>query len=372
MPYTHFRFIAYEVPTAARDRETEKVRSGFDPGQDCNPVVRIPVGNRPIGAVTDARTRLLRLAAVVDRAASTLANDPLTAGEQNTLKVFMAPEFYFRPSDYFGADYAWNTYPYGDAHWIMGQLTGMFRHQDFTDWLIVPGTIMLNVQGGQFDSRTCNNLVMAVKGGDPATVGWAITCPKAVPSGIDGVPSPYADEGAKLLMDVYEKFKYRKLRIFGANGESAALGVPCGIEVCLDHNLNPGVLKRTLSEWDREGMGRDPLSLHLLTAGGMTMKPRSVAAREGGYFLRNDGYSDEPHSEMHEVEKYVKVGRSSIAFPYELDGTVIFSGSRDRFVRKKLDLLAPEYVPMVGHNWMPKVEDKFPQRLVFYPRCKLP
>jgi hypothetical protein len=372
VPYTHFRFIAYEVPTASLD-EKEKVRSGFDPGQECNAVPRIPVGHMPEGPyllTPDARIRLLRLAAVVDRAARHLAANPHIAAEQNTLKVFMAPEFYFRPSAGYSIDYEHDTYPHWDAYWIMEQLTGMFKDPDFHDWLIVPGTIMLNLKEAESDPRIYNNIVMAVKGGDPSTVGWVISCPKAVPSRIDGVPDPYVDEEATFLKDAYEDFNYRKLHIFGVSGKSGGLGVPCGIEVCLDHALDPSVLKKTLSEWDREGMGRDSLSLHLLTAGGMRLKPGSVAARERGYFLRNDGLTTAPHSEMHQVEKYLKKTSSSVAFPYELDGIVKFSTSQDGFPGENLDLHGAECVPMLGHGWIPK--RIFTQRLVFYPRCKLP
>ena len=69
MAYTHFRFIAYEVPTAAHllDQRTggvykdpltgrNRVISGFDAGAECQTVARIPIHDPKNQLHVDART----------------------------------------------------------------------------------------------------------------------------------------------------------------------------------------------------------------------------------------------------------------------------------------------------------------------------
>jgi hypothetical protein len=211
---------------------------------------------------------------------------------------------------------------------------------------------------------------MYVRGNQPDSFRFL---EKDVPSGIDGVPSPYAPTAEAYdpyLQKVFQAWDYRKRHVFAIDG------APCGLEVCLDHGdgATHRVLKTVLSDWPKNektgwlmtGVAPPEVSLHLLTAGGMSIRPRSVAARENGYILRNDGYSTPPHSELRKVRRYTKPWSLLDAAPSDLAGTVEFSNEQfDPFVT--LPLADKELVPMFGNGYY-----EFPQRLVVYPRCVLP
>ena len=71
MPYTHFRYIAYEVPTAAsypQKPQVEPARAGYGSGTAPPVVARAPVSARPEGMRPDAENRLRRIASIVDQA----------------------------------------------------------------------------------------------------------------------------------------------------------------------------------------------------------------------------------------------------------------------------------------------------------------
>jgi len=362
MPYTSFRFIAYEVPTATNIYGPPVV-SGFDAGLDCAAVARIPVDdNTP----ADARARLRRLAAVVDRAATTLVEktqyQKALRDKPDTLKIFMAPEFYFRPPLKANpTEYINETYSYDDAVKIFEELNVMFRHADFKDWLIIPGTVMWNWKDDQApQGRLYRNSALYIRGNKEEGLRLV---EKAVPSRIDGVPNPF-DDPAKLydphFQEVFEHWHLRKDRVFEIDG------IWCGLEVCLDHGSRR-VLKTVLSNWSTYESAPCPdLCFHLLPAGGMPLVPRSIAAKENGYILRNDGLDgDNPHhSELYQVRRYIdgEGQQAKKIYPSDLAGTAELNlyGARSE---REVKLVGNELVPMFGNGYR-----EFPQRLVFYER----
>jgi hypothetical protein len=209
MAYSYFQFIAYEVPTAS-EGQNQTVRSGFDPGPECADVPRIPVGN---ATPDDARKRLKRLASVVDLAEQLV---PRGANEKtDTLKIFMAPEFYFRPKQY-DDRYKYNVYPEPHAEAIFDQLSTMFTDSAFKNWLVVAGTVLWkytwhNPTTNKFQAFYRNTAV-AVRGQE--IYGFE----KDLPSGIDGVPEPYSQHKSvrgdynKALKRAYEHWSLRRSR----------------------------------------------------------------------------------------------------------------------------------------------------------------
>lgn len=279
MPYTHFRYIAWEIPTATfkTNMQADGI-SGWDPGQECQPVQRIPVPSSVTDA--DAKIRLKRLAAVVNAAAYRLANT-VGGDNVNTLKIFMVPEFYFRPP-VISQSYYSNTYPNTVKTQIIEALNTMFGHADFSHWLFVCGTVMWNTRQDIHAAPLYFNTAVYVWGGHADSLR---VIEKQLPSGIDGLPvgaAPGHDPSVKLF---FESWKTRKRRVFDIDG------IPMGLEVCLDHLNSPNcrVLKNVLSDWEqKEGNGTE-IKLHLLTAGGMSIQPKSVSAKVNGYILRDDG-----------------------------------------------------------------------------------
>lgn len=354
MPYTHFRYIAYEVPTATHG-PGGKVESGFDAGTECPSIGSIPV---PDNISTDAKFRLKRLAVAVHLAKTRIRS---LSDNNNTLKIFVAPEFYFRPPASLGKNYMHDTYPNSVLNQITGALRNMFTHPDFTHWLIIPGTIMWNTSEDTFAKVIYYNSSFQIIGGPVVSPGNNLNyIEKEIPSTIDGVPyGPGNDPTVKLA---FESWRSRKYRVFNVDN------ISCGLEICLDHGIK--VFKKILADWPKnEGKDRE-VSLHLLTAGGMPIREESVGARVGGYLLRNDGYSVSPHSQLKQITRYVvtdpKTGNLLDTKPSDPFGKAVMSA--DIAEESHRDMPGgPGQVPMKGGNYF-----QFPQRVVIYPAIALP
>lgn len=296
MPYTHFRFIAYELPTAVNTLNInpltgeKDVVSGFSRGNACAPVPRIPVPVWP-ELDHDATTRLMRLAAVVDLAEQQL-QVLLPADDANTLKIFVAPEFYFRPPSTLGLGYAYNTYPAPVAKFIKKAFGEMFIDAAFKDWLIIGGTVLWNDQG-----LVNGNTMIGVRGG-PRNYSL-ITIEKREASTIDGVNSLLTPSRVPGLKIEHNSCLTMIDHIVDIDN------VKIGFEVCLDHLDNPACrILRQVRSYSTLFGPHSEVDLHVLTAGGMKMSQNSIAANANGYFMRNDGFSDAPRSELRQVERY--------------------------------------------------------------------
>ncbi|MFK7695460.1 hypothetical protein [Paenibacillus sp. HJGM_3] len=274
MPYTHFRMIGYEVPTVTlRPTNYNDRLSGWDPGTETPKVARIPV---PDDLPDDARKRLRRLASVVN--AAWLRHSLLLSDNPSTLKIFIVPEFYFRPDK---AAIASNSYPDNVANRIFQTLNSMFSHADFKDWLFVCGTVIWDSANDTFaKTKLYFNTGVVVEGGKTNSIRLV---EKKINSSIDGVPptffAPGADAKVKLIFD---EWSAKRLRVFDL------AGISFGLEVCLDHGLK--VLKTTLAQWQANEGATKSIKLHLLSAGGKPLETDAVAAKKGGYILRNDGH----------------------------------------------------------------------------------
>lgn len=267
--YTHVQLIAYEVPTLQVTQ----------PGNAPEAVPRLPVPALPDA---DSVARLRRMAGVVNYAANRLR---FAGGDAaTTLKIFVAPEFYFRPPN------AQNAYSFNQMINILDTLRNLFVHTDFADWLFVPGSIFssqpadakVDQPGGK---RAYFNTACMVKGG-AADAPFNFVHKRLV-STIDGAPPNEAalhnPNFQQLLMDWNE----RKNNVWRCDNRTF------GIEVCLDH-LNVDscrVLKTVLVGWQaNEHQAPPPVDVHLLTSCGMEFNDRSSAARVNGYLLGVDGH----------------------------------------------------------------------------------
>jgi hypothetical protein len=341
--YTHFRMIAYEVPTVLWHSETDYI-SGWDPGPLCSEVADIPVPSSIVTNV-DARNRLLRLAKVVDAAYNYLANPEHSFEDARVrvLNVFMVPEFYFRPPT--GQDTPRGTYDGRTQHQILNALADMFSAEKFRDWLFVCGTILWNdAEMNEGPNTFYNNTAVCVHGGRTEERGsniWPIA--KSQPSGIDGLLNPATRE--KWLADYAKIFSFswnvQKLRCF------TVADVALGLEICLDHGT--GTLKTLRDIWSTHSQEVPPkVQLHLLTAGGMPTREENVAADVDGYFLRNDGMSLSPTpSQLARVESYNQ-NKATCAY---------IDFAKEQLVSQDASLAIPN-----GYE-----DCAFPQRLVFYP-----
>ncbi len=357
MPYTHFRMIAYEVPTVTYGA-IAPVISGWDPGQECRPVARIPV---PDGVEDDARIRLKRLASVVDFARERL--QVLGGDHDNTLKILIVPEFYFRPPA-LAANYAHNTYPDNVAVQIFKALNQMFVHADFRHWLFVCGTVMWNTLNDVMAQPVYFNTAIHVWGGRPNAIGLI---EKRLASGIDGVPVARSPGAAADIQPIFADWATRRLHVFHIDG------IPLGLEVCLDH-LNHDycrVLRHVLADWPGREGNHQGVKLHVLTAGGMPIHPGSVCAQVGGYILRNDGMaSPGERSQLQQVQSYSEQDPlMGLVVVNELDPNAETSANLVNVAPAERRDLPPGRIilPMPGADY-----NTFTQRLVYYPALPVP
>jgi hypothetical protein len=235
----------------------------------------------------DAQIRVQRLLDVLNWAVETIPHDkidspknpdPLSNNQSQTLKVFMAPEFYFRAT----ADgYTWNTLTN-----ILECLKLAFSDWRLDHWLIVPGTICTHQDphpdsvGTEEGKRTFFNTASVIKGGSKGSMTYVH---KERRSDIDGVPPSLSDGTQdpkfKPLLGSWEE---QKQRIFNVDG------ITFGLDVCLEHLTQ--ALKRTVVDWPNKEKGSAPnIDVHLVTSCGMDVKHESVAARTGGCVLLCDG-----------------------------------------------------------------------------------
>jgi hypothetical protein len=359
MPYTHFRMIAYEVPTATFQGGGPVV-SGWDPGQAYQAIGRLPVPNN---TNNDAKIRLQRLAGVVEFAYNRLQ----TIGDNaNTLKVFVVPEFYFRPP-VLGANYLNNTYPQEAVNQVWTALDSMFVHHDFNNWLFICGTAMWNTLSDTMVTPVYFNTAIYVRGGQAQGLRLI---EKQLASGIDGVPQAMAPSMTPDVSPIFAEWGVRKQHVFTIDN------ITFGLEVCLDHanNGDGPVLKKVLAAWQgRQGAAPPEVKIHVLTAGGMDIEVESVAAKVGGYIFRNDGMANPgARSELYQVQSYNTPDPlgAQLLIANQFDPTAAASANLGANIApQQSDPLpaGPLTLPMPGVAYT-----TFPQQVSFYPALAVP
>lgn len=326
MAHTHFQYLAYQTPTFGFAADGT-VLSALPSGDTCDAIADIPVPTN-LGLSDDAFNRLRRLAAVVDRAANNLVGD-----QASTLKIFMAPEFYFRPESGVNA----HSYDSAERGKILASLGTMFKNVRFDNWLIVAGTIIANTpilpRPAAAPFHYFYNTAIVIRGGSYYSKLYSIE--KQQPSNIDGVPitggiaSPFYAAGNYSAH--YGAWDQRKKRLF------SEAGVNFGLDICLDHAgptafdnaapppaYNVQDLFRMAKRTAAESLVRPPLpaplpniALHLLTAGGMPIQAQSVVANANGYILRTDGSPGlGPYVELKRITNYTTPAGATT--PYDL------------------------------------------------------
>jgi hypothetical protein len=271
MPYTHFRYIAYQVPTAAMIHG--KVLSRFSRGKTLDTPILLGSDEK---LNIDSRARIRRLLNVMIDAHELIKDND----NDSILKIFMAPEFYFRPNST-DAAYSYDTYR-AIKNCLRETIAADSR---FNDWLVIPGTIIW-----KWDKTTGKrpphggtdvymNSTLYIKHGVKSRV-----IEKTQSSGIDGKPDEtgidrkYSDV---VWGDYYKSEPKRKKHFFTIGT------IGFGLEICLEHHLK--ILKDSLT------IAGYPagVAIQLLTAGGMPTERGSVVGKVDGYILRNDGFKTE-------------------------------------------------------------------------------
>jgi len=307
--YNRMQLVAYQVPTDKFYRKNEQ-----------SPEVRLPAG--PACAIksklldgmldsmkaqlsADAFSRVMRMIAVAERASESLAIDPVP----NTLKLFMAPEFYFRPEQEGGE--SWSYKPEEQAL-IMKALALVFSDPKYASWLFVFGTITSHETIGDFVKRVPNfpdpsrlpkmalkallvwNTAIIVEGG----VNKPIALKKLHYSGADDISRKFWPEFTNdnyTNLDVRLKNEYRVtaqdyLVMSKKNGQAESIipvgdNLTLGVEICMDHAI--GVVAQAFEEQQKYGR----LDAQLVTSCGMRVAERSLVIGEKQFVFKMDGAS---------------------------------------------------------------------------------
>lgn len=315
MPYTHFQYIAYQIPTVARTAAEQKIY-GIPPSNPITapPALAPPLQGNVAGLGDDAQRRIERLIGAMLVAANKLQS---SKDNNQTLKIFMVPEFYFRPAN------EEVSYTYAQYQAIKNVLRETIKGDDrFKHWLVIPGTIMWKWGKEQSSPNRPNpsstddaavdvyfNSAIYISRADEtltSTIDDEHTkvIEKVEASTTDGIPT---EPNKKATNEVfyneeecwpkYQSPAKREKHIFTTGG------ITFGLEICLEHDWQIRVVKNVVVE----NRPNKNIKLHLLIAAGMPVMPVSVAANQGGFILRTDGYSREkPSTNCQQIEMYVE------------------------------------------------------------------
>jgi hypothetical protein len=380
--YNYFQLIGYEVPTQFNDRDPGKdYKVDFKVDKDKNNNEYLPV---PDLENKDATVRLKRLAGVVHQAKIHKIVDK----ESSSLKIFMAPEFFFRPPMKTESempkgkppkdapervkkvkDETGGSYTQATKNDIVNALRTMFVHDDFTDWLFVPGTIIWQMDPEEIlfeiSVTTVRNTAVIIKGGHPEAP--FTTADKVHFSQLDGVYPNLKPEKNIRLRELVEDFDTRRKSIVDIDN------LRFGVEICKDHGKKEHVLKSTTAELAKEELRRSPLHFHLLTTCGVPITPTSVAAVEGGYILRVEGHnSHPPYSQMGRVTKQVYKDIEWIDSLNDKTFESLEKQQKVTEVKKDLQFSVLTTIPLGPELQIKTKVQRQPQRIKIFPAMSCP
>ena len=285
MAYTNVQFIGYVLDTSPQvNPDGSKTYLGLnDPTLD-------------IEARCDVMLRAMQTA----RDALPQTSPPASEGE--ILKVFMAPEFFFR-----GAS---GAYQMDDVQRIIASLQSMAADGQWVDWVFVFGTILgassATLQTPPYDidplaSTEIYNFALVQQGGIAAQGdAGARMVMKELMSGVDFIATD-ANPGGLLLGDVEHwpastgsglGREQQEVNYDGA-GVFDLAGITWGLEVCLDHSGTVRRLQRS-----PQLPGQKLIQLQVVPSCGMDIQAPSVITQAGGYIFNCDGSSATSHSTL--------------------------------------------------------------------------
>lgn len=351
MAYAYLQPIGYSINTLPVE----------DDGND--------LGKKYLGVDDDARDIMNRCNLMMDAIHhASRAADKLYQLD-DTLKIFVAPEFYFRGGK--------GAYPLEQISAIMKTMRALTHQEVFKHWLFVFGTAVAYLDGDNGDKEIFN-VAMVQKGGvktDQLGASNTVVVYKEYISpadfirdldanpnwnkaadrkGLIGNPSQDAVSG---LLPVQGSLEMRsKKRIQSGQGReqtSTGLGgqsvfemdgITFGLEICVDH-----ANRRLRSSPPSPGQMR--VQVQLVTSAGLQIEEYAVACIKNGVIFNVDGRT--PHSD-------VKLNTGTHAAP-------VLSDSVD--IRGKVALAGKP-----SHHFFGKHTNYFPDRgeLVFHTRQAVP
>lgn len=286
--YKNIQFIGYEISTAPKNAvfENAVIKSGEYVGID------------NISEDIQQRCNLMMNAILT-------AENKRTVPEKDneTLKLFMSPEFFFRGPN--------GAYAMDDLQKIISLLQDMIKDEVWKDWMFVFGSSIgssIPDQSDwliQFDEaklfREVYNVVLVQQGGfglDSALKeNTARIIMKEFMSGIDFILTP--TQGINLTQSEHlvpfppGTGKEEQLHNYDGLGIFTLNDIFYGLEICLDHLS--GRLKGS-----PQLPGSDMVAFQLIPSCGMDIMPNNVVAQNEGYCFNVDGRTN-PSSSLRKI-----------------------------------------------------------------------
>lgn len=277
--FTSFQLLAYRMPT-------------YDP---LGAKAFVPDTGSKIGQGLDAPAQALmqRFAAVLNYA-KTL---PTVDSKATTLKLFVAPEFYFKGQ---GGDH-WGSFTFNSMINMLAALKEIGAPGP--DWAVVAGTIIFylpttagykHANGSAVTPSECvyANVAPVISQGSLTYVL------KHFISRIDYMPKPKTPLKSIWQSSVFspclEDWTEQKSRFITVGNRTI------GLEICLDHaeeQLNDAINQYST----KEGRAAPPIDLHVITSCGMEIE--TPLARRNGYVALCDGngFGEDVGSQLNKV-----------------------------------------------------------------------
>jgi hypothetical protein len=278
---------------------------------------------------------------LMDQAVRKAADSPFCNHDADCLKVFVAPEFYFR-----GERGGYELNQISDV--LVPALQGMVCAREFEHWLFVFGSMigyaqfdkaMTTLRDGQpqpvvrrdpvpSETHEVYNAVLVQQGGTTGIEGSRIVM-KEFKSGIDFLSRvkniqgrQFRDRapGNKLLHERVKHLtagkrigdtprfdpnrghgKERSRRADSGLGIFDHGGITFGVEVCLDHAMSR--LRRS-----PPAVGEQKVRIQIVTSAGMRIKPGSVVAMRRGFAFNCDGAGYDSPSVLKQVRSEYRLG----------------------------------------------------------------
>ena len=278
MPYRACRVIAYHTGTNFKYYKEEEF-AGIDtlsePFKDAATILDFT----DVTKITNRKLRMqvTRFAMVLHEAYKAIENhSSRTARMPQVLKIFIAPEFLFRPltaNKY--KEYAYTQAERDEFYTAINTLVskGFMKH-----WVVIPGTFLWMWEKPDDTKAIVMNSSMIKIGG---TTSYRTVTKKnaSKEDGIEDAKHKPSNLTVEERETIYNRFPDRIARIGGYN---------LGLEICMDHDLLTMFLKTSALDHRKTVRGFE-INFHTVSACGMSTQVLSQVAKKGSYFIKLDG-----------------------------------------------------------------------------------
>lgn len=259
----------------------------------------------------DGDDPLQRLSRLVDKIkeANNLLNQHFSGDPTGTLKLFMAPEWFFRKEK--------SPYTLAETKSLLNQLIVESGKPPLDSWLIVPGTIYWGEKISGNKWRVFNAAIATGNGKLLSLIH------KQHEADIAKERAKFEQWGTENDLGKAIQASVKILQELGVDTNSVDIqglfdyrDVSFALEVCADHGPAVKRLKSQVEERVRPKLPEGSVlqlfdsrfvDIHLLISNSATQTPLSVIARSGGYFIQCEGAYADPAKNLQGSAKVIRI-----------------------------------------------------------------